>query len=490
MVCIIQTQASDSYEISEGCEMILTETLNLHFDRADELIQKERLRSPENYFIEYLENYKEVVEILVLEDKSSYNQYLEKFDNRLDRMEEKEPTTPYYRAIRAEMLAQTGLLNVVNGDELSGFVKIVKANKLLKKNLKDYPDFYLNKKLYGVFNVGFGNIPPAVKWATNLLGLNGDIDQGFRYLNTYKDEVQGHSALFSESLIYHVFAYQIDGDDKGADEMFQRDYSPSRSTTLETYLYANVLDRNGKSEESLGLLNPLSEQTEENGVMFYPILLLTAKGKLNRLDHDADVLYLEYLENSKNDNYKKEACIKLSYHYQIHNQAEKSKYYRNLVESYDKALMQPDLEAAVDVKRSGPINVTLLKANFLVNGSYFAEADSLLALYNPDNEVNISNKIHYYMLKGKVLSANGGYGEAMANYDLAINQGSEISEQYAAEAALMAGNLAYKNKNYSAAEHYYKTSTGIDCENNIYRDRIRKKAKTQLRKLKDISTKS
>ena len=56
-----------------------------------------------------------MVEILVLEDKSSYKAYLEKFKDRLDKMEEKDSTNPYYRAVRAEMMAQTGLLNVVNG---------------------------------------------------------------------------------------------------------------------------------------------------------------------------------------------------------------------------------------------------------------------------------------------------------------------------------------------------------------------------------------
>ena len=83
-----------------------------------------------------------MVEILVLEDNSSYKKYLEKFNERLDKMKEKDPSSPYYRAVRAEMMAQTGLLNVVNSDEIAGFVRIFKANKLLKVNFKEYPEFY------------------------------------------------------------------------------------------------------------------------------------------------------------------------------------------------------------------------------------------------------------------------------------------------------------------------------------------------------------
>lgn len=104
--------------------MALLEILNLHLKNASEILYQEKLKSPENYFIDYLENYKDMVEILILEDKSSYEKYLGKFNSRLDKMEEKNPTTPYYRAVRAEMMAQTGLLNVFNGDEIAGFVKI------------------------------------------------------------------------------------------------------------------------------------------------------------------------------------------------------------------------------------------------------------------------------------------------------------------------------------------------------------------------------
>lgn len=472
------------YEITKECEMALMEILNLRMDKAHDRLQQERLKSPDNCYIDYLENYKEMVEIFVLEDKSSYNAYLEKFDYRLDKMEEKDPSTPYYRAIRAEMLAQTGLLNVVNGDEISGFIKIVKANNLLKKNFKDYPDFYLNKKLFGVFNVGFGNIPASVRWATNLFGLAGDTEDGFTYLNTYKKEVEGRPGLFSESLIYLIFAYQICADYQGAYEMLKRNYTPSISTTLGTYLYANTLDRVGRTNESLELLALVNTKNKEMGITFYPVLLLISNGKLKRLDKDADLNWLIYLENSKNENFKKEACNKLSLYYLIHGNKEKYESYKNMVTSYDKAVMRPDREADVDVDRLEPVSVELVKAQYLVAGSYFSRADIILEDFDPEQQQEIADKIQYYLIKGKILSAGGGYDQAMIYFNKAIDQGKKIPEHYAAEAALMAGNLAKKFDCYAEASDYFKLAQNIDCANNVYRDNIQKKAKTQLRYIK------
>lgn len=471
------------YEITKECETALMEILDLHLQNATKIINEEKLKTPDNYFLLYLENYKDLVEILVHEDKSSYKAYLEKFNARLDKMEEKNPSTPYYRALRAEMMAQTGLINVLNGDEVSGFIKIVKANKLLKVNFKENPDFYLNKKLYGVFNVVFDNIPPVVKWATTLLGLVGSTEDGFNYLRSYKTEMEGRPGLYSESLVYLTFAYRIVSDDQGAYEMLKRDYVPSISTTLGTYLYALVLYRNGKNDESLDLLYTLN--SDEMEVPFYPIIQLIAREKLNRLDVDSEVYWLQYLNNSKNENYKKESCNMLSYYYLLNDNEEKYIFYRNMVSTYDKAIINEDREADVEINRPYPVNIDLLKAHFLVSGSYFDKADSVLGNYNPDENNPIpAYEIQYYLLKGKISSKTGSYKETMALYKLAIDKGRKLKEHYAAEAALMAGILANENEHFDEAHDYYKLSQSINCDNNIYRETIRKNAKTRLRKLR------
>ena len=481
----LPSKASAYYEISEECETALLEVLNLHLKNATKILNEEKLKTPDNYFLIYLENYKDIVEILVLEDKSSYKAYLEKFNMRLDKMEEKDPKTPYYRAVRAEMMAQTGLMNIINGDEVAGFIKIFKANKLLKVNFKEYPDFYLNKKLYGVFNVVFDNIPPAVKWATSMLGLVGSTEDGFNYLRSYKAEMEGRPGLYSESLVYLTFAYRIVSDDQGAYEMLKRDYVPSISTTLGTYLYALVLYRNGWNDESLNLLYTLN--TGEMEVQFYPIIQLIAREKLNRLDVDSEVYWLQYLNNSKNENYKKESCNMLSYYYLLNNDEEKYIFFRNMVTTYDKAIMNEDREADVEIHRPYPVNVDLLKAHFLISGSYFDRADSVLDNYTPGgNDPTHAYEIQYYLLKGNISSKNGSYKETMALYNQAIDKGRRLKEHYAAEAAFMAGILAHENEYFDEAHDYYKLSQSINCDNNIYRETIRKNAKTQLRKLRHM----
>lgn len=474
------------YEITKGCEQALMKILNLRLHEAQDQLNKERLISPNNYYIDYLENYKDMVEILVLEDKSIYEKYLEEFEKRLDKLNDKETKSPYYRAVRAEMIAQTGIMNGVNGDEVAGFLKIVKANNLIKKNFKEYPDFFLTKKLYGAINVGVGNIPPSVKWAANSSRLKGDTDTGFKYLESYQKEIKDHPALFSESLIYMIYAYQICADDQGAYEMLKENFPSSVPTTLGTYLYANALDRVGRTEESLKLLENLNENHKAGDATFFPIILLTGKGKLNRLDQDADIPYLNFLQNSKSENHKKETCNKLSLYYLMNNQADKYEYYKNEAKKFDKEVMRPDREAAVDINRTTKINVDLLKTHFLINGGYFNRADSILKNIDPEKQKQIADEIHYYLLKGKIMCGEGKDQLAFFNFDMAIRKGKEIEEHYAAESALMAGNLAYKNRRFSLATKYYKLSLTIKCENNVYLQTIQRTAKAQLRKLKKI----
>ena len=485
VILVYPNKVFASYEFSKGCESALLEILNLNLKKASEILDQERKRTPDNYFIDYLENYRDIVELLVIEDKKSYDDFLKRFYNRLDKMEEGKTETPYYRAVRAEMMAQTGLTNVMNGDEIAGFMKIFKANKLLKKNFDEFPDFYLNKKLYGVFNVAFDNIPLSVKWATSLLGLVGDTDDGFTYLNTYKKEVQGRLGVYSESLIYQIFAFSIVSDYQSAYEMLKRDYAPYISTTLGTYLYAVVLYRISKNEESLKLLYSLN--IDDMDIEFNPIIQLIAREKLNRLDSDADVYWLRYLNNSKSKNLKKEACNKLSYFYLINNNEEKFFYYRNMISTYDKAIMREDREADVDINRPLPINVDILKAQFLVAGSYFERANLILEEFNPHEATNLSNRIQYYLLKGIILSKTGEYDKALLMFNQAIDQGKKISESYAAEAAFMAGTLAYDNGYYDEAYDYYKLCQSIDCDDNIYREIILKNVKKQLKKLKQLN---
>ena len=59
------------------------EILNLRLEKAQELLNQERLKIPDNYYIDYLENYREMVEVLVKEDKSTYEKYLDSYGRKI-----------------------------------------------------------------------------------------------------------------------------------------------------------------------------------------------------------------------------------------------------------------------------------------------------------------------------------------------------------------------------------------------------------------------
>ncbi len=110
--------------------------------------------------------------------------------------------------------------------------------------------------------------------------IEQEIDMQEKEKERYKKEMEKRPGLYSESLLYLLFAYRIVSDDQGAYEMLKKDYVPSVSTTLGTYLYAAVLYRTGRNEESLELLYSLN--TEDMEIMFYPIVQLIAREKCSK----------------------------------------------------------------------------------------------------------------------------------------------------------------------------------------------------------------
>ena len=72
------------------------------------------------------------------------------------------------------------------------------------------------------------------------------------------------------------------------------------------------------------------------------------------------------------------------------------------------------------------------------------------------------------------------HDEAMALYEKAIAMGRDRNEQYAAEAALYAGMLAYSKGNLQIANNYWELALKIDGQKDIYIEYIHDKANNLL----------
>ncbi|MDP4281430.1 MAG: hypothetical protein Q8867_04700 [Bacteroidota bacterium] len=470
-----------AYEITPGCEKALEQILNLQTVSARATLKEESILDKDNHYIIFLENYADIIELLANGNKAKYQKFLIRLDDRLNAMEEENPLSPYYRAIRAEMLAQAGMINILFGDYLSGFSKIYSANHLLAKNCEIFPSFRMNNKLSGAFNIAFDNIPPVFKWVTRLMGMKGNTRKGFALIENYRAYVKGHHGLEPESHVYIIFAYKIISEEEKAMHTIQAQRDPAYSTLLSDYLYVNLLYKNAQAEESIKLLSMMRQKKTE--VPFIYINYLYGKAKLSRLDDDADRYFLAFLKESGEINYKKEICNLLSWHYLIHGSTDKYIQYRNRIKGPEAEVTDRDREALVESQRKYSPNISLLKTRLLISGGYSNQAEETLKKVSPSQLESAAFRTEYYLLWGELYSGRQNFQKAFGFFDLSIRQGADIPEHYASEASLLAGLLALKINRPDLAKRYFKIALSLHNTDNVYLEVIHKRAKQALIRL-------
>ncbi len=480
------SSASGEVKFSRNTDHVLYQILNLRTITAQEIINTYRNKNPQDIYLEYLENWKEVIELIGYEDQDNYEVYVKTFDSRLKRIESWEfQEFESFNITLAEMYAHAGLANVMYGDYLAGFRKFLRANKLSRKNLKEYPDYWPNYKLCGALNISLDQMPTILKWLTSLLGLKGNSEEGLKQINTYLAMVQNYPGLKSEALVYKVFTMKMKKDEEGAYRMLQKELRNVTPPTLLKYLQANVMYITSRNEEALSLLQSFPEDFTE--VPFYHVDYLKGKSKMNKLESDANEHMIRFLEGSKFKNYKREMYNKLSYYYLIKGNIQKYNHYKNQIDDCAKATSDRDREANIESKRPYMPHPELLKARFLLNGGYTENGRIILDGISVNSLKIPAYRTEYYLLRARSLTDSDDFSIIKHYCDLAISTGKDQKEHYATEAALLAGDMAYKSGNTVLAREYWQMTFEVYNIRDVYVENIQKKAKY---KLKDINAKS
>jgi len=472
-------------EFSEACDIALFEILDLQTVSAQEIIDREKQDPAQRLYCDYLENWKMVIVLMTQNDEALYDKYLDALNKRLKRIEEEEdPSNPAYHILLGDIYGHACMAQMMFGDHLAAFQKLVKANRYAKENMKEHPDYWLNNKLCGILNISFERIPTVLRWLTNLFGLRGDAKTGFAQMDQYLSDVQDRPGMTSEVLLYYVLALRMSKQEQAGNELLAK-YNKPGSPRLALFLQATFLYITGQNEDALSTLAFISDTPPEAPFDFYQFL--RGKLKLNRLDEDADQDLRYFLEESTFKNYKRDICMKLAYYHYLHGDMEKYKMYRSRVETYPKSTTDRDREADVELSRPYDPHPELLKARFLVNGSYFRRAANILVKLNPENLSNPAFLCEYYLLLARVEADAGRHNRSMEFFQKAIDTGLDLDDSYAAEAALFAGIEAQNRGRYSAATTYWNMALKMKTRDNIYIETIQIRAKNLLEKQKEVN---
>lgn len=402
----------------------------------------------------YLENYLEFIEILNSNSESSLDLALPNAAARLNAIENLDSSSPYNRFLRSEILIQWAILKLKLGKETKGVYDLIQASRLLSANQKEFPGFIPHYKSLGTVHVVMGAVPENYKWALKLLGIKGNISQGFSELEkAVKDEIWGNEALYC-SLFLKAFTARFDEKDNRV----LLSYINSRPDDLNArFLGASVSLRTRQADQGLKILNGLPSGNEF--LKCHVFDLHRGDGYLMAGDyHRAVSAYRNYLLNNKGKTYLKNTHLKLHYAYLFSGNGEKSSYHFKMVPQSGNSGSDLDKNAAKIhqlISRERP-QKELLQARIAAEGGFFQETLKYLKQVHAAS-LNSEWLSEYYFLTGICHHKYGQLPEAEAHLKKAITiSGKTDWISGSANAALHLGYVYQSARQETQAKAYFE----------------------------------
>ncbi len=428
----------------------------------------------------YLENYVEFIEILNSSSENEFNSASSNEAVRLAAIENLSPGSPYNRFLRAEILTQWAVLKLKFGKGTKGAYSLIQAYKLISANQKEFPAFVPHYKSLGNIHVLIGSVPENYKWALKLLGVKGNIYDGFSELEkATRDEIWGNEALYC-SLFLKAFTARFDERDNQA----LINYVNARPDDLNArFLGASISLRTQRAAQCLKILNGIPSG---NKFLKCPVFHLH-KGDAYLAAGNYDLAasaYQNYLRSTRGEIYVKDTHLKLYYAYRLSGNSEKSFYHFKMIPQSGNAGSDLDKNAAKVhqlISKEIP-GKELLQARIALEGGHYQEASKYLKQLQPPSSGS-EWLSEYHFLTGVCNHKYGQLAEAESHLMKALMISSKADwDSASANASLHLGYVYQSGKQPARARAYFEKA--LSCKAHELKNTVDIKARAALEELK------
>jgi len=479
-----------NYDMNANMQLAYSQIINLNFDDAIDILENEKIQNPNNAFIILNENYIDFLKIIIGEDKLYYENNRIKKNARLNNLKKISDESPYQLLIQAEIQLQWAFTRIKFKQYFLAAYELQKAYTLLKKNEELYPDFFLNKKNLGILKILIGSIPDEYSWILNIIGLEGNVNNGFddlyQLLNICKNN-ESYNIYKSEILFYLSFLeMNMRNNDEYQINLLNEIENCCYNNNLMLFCAARLSSRLGDNEQTIKILE--KRTFNKSQFDFHYLDYLYAMSKFYQQDYvTAQEYFLRYTSNFNGTNYIKSANHKLFLISLLTDSSDNVSKYRNLVLEKGDALIDEDLQALRDIKNNKKINIELLNSRILFDGGYYQQAYSSLEKLDADNlNDNSDFLIEYYYRKARVSQKLKKPKEIVISLFLQVLKQQDNSNLYYHPMSTLQIAFEYeKGGNIKEAINYLNKV--FNYENYNYENGIKKSAQSALNRL-EINT--
>jgi len=476
--------AQARFEFTPTAREAYEQALSMRLDEARLTIAQLKRQDADNLIAYHIENYIDFLNLYFNQNEATYKNLKKNEALRLEKIQQGSPDSPYYLYTQADVRLQWALVKLQFGEYLSAFNDISKAHKLLQKNQEKFPDFLPNLKNLGVLHALAGTIPDHYRWGVRLLGgLTGSVAQGRRELNSVLQKAQQQDFVFKTEtavILANILLY-LESDGEGAWQVLKKVHLEPAKNPLHCFVLANVAMRSGRNDTAIELL-----QNRPQGGYFTKVVQLDfmlGLAKLRRLETDASVYFQRFLQQRSGQNGIKEAYQKLAWCELLKSNQNGYRAYLKTAITQGKAATGADKNALQEAQSGKTPEVTLLKARLLFDGGYLQKAHQQLQTKSSADFKDQAGRLEYFYRMGRILHGLEQWDEALGFYQRTIRQGQNEPYFYACNAALQAGLICEKQKNFPRAQDFYKTCLRLSPSE--YKTELHQKAKSGLGRLGD-----
>lgn len=470
-----------SFEFSTNCKNAYYEVMNLRLDLARQYIEKERVVNPANSMIYLIENYIDYFYILASDNKAEFDKLKKNKSIRLSKISADSKDSPYYLFAQAEINLQWSLLRGRYQEYITSALEIKRAYNMLQENTEKYPEFLPNYKGLGMLNAVIGSLPSSAQKALGTLGVRGGTEKGERMLEELVDNLPGSSydIFYDESVFYLSQVWVNITKEKDAFEKIIAATERLKETSLlKVYIRAYAAFKTGHNGAAISYL---TNRPTRSGYTDYPYLnYLLGMAKLNKLDMSASIQFNDFLQSTKGASLIKDTYLHLAYIAIL--KGDKARYHTLIAKvKKEGASFDEKDKQAINEADEGEPNPALLRARFLFDGGYYDKAKEILNNENANTYKEKRYKIEYCYRFGRVFHETGGTAGAIKFYNYTIIFGEHSKYYYAANAAVLLGDIYVGKQQYKqAAESYNKA---INMKDHDYESSIENRAKEGLKRI-------
>lgn len=473
--------SAEVFDFNPNCRKAYNSIMALKLNEGRALLQQEQKQNPKNLIPVYLENYIDFITVYTTDTREVFDKLKSNKDLRMEMLRAGETSSPYYLYCAAEMNIQWAAISIKYGEYLNAVFDIRKAYKFLEENQQKFPDFKPNKKTLGVLQALIGSVPDKYKWGVNMLGMEGNVQQGLNTLNELVEYGKKNDYIFQQETVafYSFLLFNLKDDKEKAWQVLMQNNFAEKGNLLNTYVCAHIGIYGKHNDEALRILE---QRSADSSYVNFPFLdYLYGLGKLNRLDKDAELYFKKFLISYKGSNHIKSAYQKTAWSYLI--QGDTINYNHFISKAIKKGAnsLDADKQAQQEAESKRIPNPVLLRARLLFDGSYYEKASKEMSVLNEQSFKTIDNQTEYLYRLGRIYHEWNKPDSALLYYTKAIEKGKDLKRYFAANSALETGEIYEARGNKAEALRYYNLC--ISFAEHEYKNGIDQKAKAGINRL-------